>query len=108
MLGRDLQTRIKFSPLGKVVEAGKLQGQALIAYRKMKPLMAHVDDDHCPHCTVLFSNIKNCPAILALPDGSFKEANEHIISCPSCSANMRKILQCPIYKEKNNHGPRQK
>lgn len=104
MLGRDLKTRIKFSPVGKVFEAGKLQGQAIKAYRKMKPLMEHVDNDHCSYCTPLFEIIKNCPDIKALPNGSFKEANEHIMTHKPCAEALKKIMQCPIYKEKRKRG----
>lgn len=97
MLGRDLEARIKHSLVGNVVNKGRLTAQSLKAYRKMKPLMDHVDNDKCPYCVPLFQKIKDCQYIKDLPNGSFKEANEHIPICKSCSENLKRIMECPKY-----------
>lgn len=99
----DLAERIRQAKaiVSTPYEQGKMTGRAIKAYRKLKPLMAHVDDDKCTYCTPLFLKIKECPDILALPGGSFKEANEHILKHEPCGRALQMILNCPVYKEKN-------
>lgn len=81
---------------------GKVTGQAIKAYKKVKPILEHVDK--CERCKPIFFKIQNCPDIKALPNGSFKEANQHILKHPPCRTALAEIMQCSIYKEKNKNG----
>ena len=97
-LGHDLKTRIQFSPLATIFNKGKLTGQTLKAYKKMRPLMDHVDNDNCKYCIPLFQQIKTCKYIKDLPESSFEEANRHIMTHKPCAENLKKIMECPNYK----------
>jgi hypothetical protein len=78
---------------------GKLVGQSIKAYNKVKPILNHVEK--CPRCKPIFSLIQNCQTIKDLPNGSFKEANQHILEHKECRDALEQILACPIYKEKH-------
>jgi hypothetical protein len=102
MLGKDLKTRIRLSPIGKTWEQGKLVGAGLALFRKLAPMEKHIPD--CPFCNPLFQAIKTCPDILALPDGSDKEAQIHILQHEECRKKLAQILECKLYKgEKIEH-----
>lgn len=97
---RELKQRIKISAVSRVFEQGKLAGQTLKAYRIAAPILKHVDA--CPRCKEIFKVIHDCPDIKALPEGSFKEANQHIIEHATCYYALKQILDCPIYKEQKH------
>lgn len=98
-LGIDAKTRIKLA-LEKPFNQGRLTGQAFQLYRKLKPMEAHIEAG-CPNCSPLFNGIKKCPDILALPEGSDREAQAHIISHLECRQKLKLILDCPIWAK--NH-----
>lgn len=95
---RQLKARLQSSKVAEVFEKGKLQGEAIKAYRKVKPILKHAET--CPQCQTVFKRIHDCPKILALPDGSFKEANEHILLHLPCREALKEILECPNYAKR--------
>lgn len=94
---RELKLRLQHSIVGQVAAKGVQSGQALKAYRKAKPILEHAE--HCPRCQDVFNRIKYCPSILELPNGSFKEANTHIMEHLPCRMALKEILECPLYEK---------
>lgn len=102
-LGRSVKVRVTLAaqPVKNVWKAGKLAGEGLRLYRKLKPIEEHIEKDHCPNCSSYFDKIKNCPVILSLPEGSHKEATAHILTgFDKCTTYFMKILECPEYRTK--------
>lgn len=99
-LGLDLKARVAIA--GTVVKTGFQQGQAtgqaLKLYMKLKPMEKHLDSGKCPYCGPLFREMKNCPEILDLPEGSDAQATEHILKHEYCRERLKKILDCPVYR----------
>jgi hypothetical protein len=102
-LGAEVKIRIQLAK-EKVADTwrqGQLTAAGIRLYKQLKPLEKHIDVDKCEYCTPLFLEIKNCPGILALPEGSFKEANAHILEHKPCRENLEKILNCPDFVRKH-------
>lgn len=92
---RELKQRIKLSVVGQVFEKGRQTGEVVKAFRQAKPILDHVDG--CSRCKQIFAVIQSCSYIMGLPNGSMKEANNHILEHEPCRFALKQILECPVY-----------
>ncbi len=100
MLGAELSVRVQLAKerVKSEFNAGRTYARGYRLFKKLAPMEKHIDSGECPYCTPRFQKLKKDPDILALPDGSDKQAMEIIGRKPELRKMVIEIIDCPIYK----------